>query len=65
MLKKLFPFEIDFNHEGLFGEYLSILLFVNESLTYLWLFLAFLDPGPETEILPPLGICRHPLFFQA
>ena len=53
MLKKLFPFEIDFNHEGLFGEYLSILLFVNESLTYLWLFLAFLDPGPETEILPP------------
>ena len=42
--KKLFPFEIDFYHEGLFGEYLSILWFVNESfdfLTYLWLFLAF------------------------
>ena len=46
MLKKLFPFELDFGHEGLFGEYLSILCFVNESfdlLTYLWLILAFLS----------------------
>ena len=25
MLKKLFPFEVDFCHKGLFGEYLWIL----------------------------------------
>ena len=35
MLKKLFPFEVDFYHEGLFGEYLSILWFVSESFDYL------------------------------
>ena len=33
--KKLFPFEVDFYHEGLFGEYLSILWFVNDSFFYL------------------------------
>ena len=27
MLKKLFPFEVDFYHKGLFGKYLSILWF--------------------------------------
>ena len=32
--KKLFPFGIDSDHEGLFGEYLLILWFVNEILIF-------------------------------
>ena len=31
MLKKVILFEVDYFYEGLFGEYLSMLWFVNES----------------------------------
>ena len=34
MLKKLLPFDVDFHHEGLFGEYLVILWFLNESFDF-------------------------------
>ena len=38
--KKLFPFEVDFLHGGLFGEYLPILWFVNESFDFFDLLMA-------------------------
>ena len=38
--KKLFPFEVDVYHEGIFGECLSMLWFVNESFDFFYLLMA-------------------------